>query len=114
MKNNSRKVRKQKRVRSKIVGTNKRPRLSVHRTNTSTYAQLIDDAKKVTILTVSEKHLPEVGGTKTEKAKALGVLLAQKAKEKKIKEAVFDRGSYAFHGRVKAICEGAKEGGLIC
>lgn len=103
---------RQTRIRAKISGTAETPRLSVHRTNAFMYAQLIDDAKAVTVLSVSEKELGKVTGTKTEKAKAVGVLLAKKAGDKKIKKAVFDKGSFRYHGRVKALAEGAREGGL--
>ena len=100
------------RIRAKIAGTAHIPRLSVHRTNAHVYAQLIDDAKAVTIFGVSEKELGKGKGTKTEKAKELGVLLAKKAGEKKIKKVVFDKGALRYHGRVKALAEGAREGGL--
>ncbi len=100
------------RIRVKIAGTNEAPRLSVHRTNAYVYAQLIDDAKAVTLVGVSEKELGKVAGTKTEKARALGALLAKKAEEKKIKKVVFDKGAFQYHGRVKAFAEGAREGGL--
>lgn len=103
---------RQKRIRAKISGTAETPRLSVHRTNAHVYAQLIDDAEAVTIVGVSEKELGKVSGTKTDKAKALGALLAKKAEEKKIKKVVFDKGAFKYHGRVKAVAEGAREGGL--
>lgn len=106
-----RKLRTQKRTRAKISGTAHMPRLSVHRTNVAIYAQLIDDVSAKTILGVSEKMLSSKG-TKTEKATALGQLLAKKALEAKIKTVVFDRGQYRYHGRVKAFAEGAREGGL--
>ena len=75
------------------------------------FVQLIDDIKNVTIIGVTEKNL-KTKGTKTERAKALGLLLAEKAKAKKITKIVFDRGSYAYHGRVKSVAEGLREGGL--
>ncbi len=104
--------RRQKKVRAKIHGTKDMPRLSVCRTGKSFYAQLIDDEKAVTLIGVSERMLGNTKATKTEKAKALGVLVAQKAKDAKIKKAVFDRGAYRYHGRVRAFAEGAREGGL--
>ena len=110
--NKTTKQRRQKKVRSKVQGTKDMPRLSVHRTTRYLYAQLIDDAKQVTLLGVSEKQLEKAGGTKTEKAKMLGTLIAQKAKTAKITKVVFDRGSFRYHGRVKAFAEGAREGGL--
>lgn len=103
---------RQTRIRAKITGTAEAPRLTVHRSNAHVYAQLIDDTKAVTVVGVSEKELGKVAGTKTDKAKALGALLAQKAGEKKIKKAVFDKGAFRYHGRVKALAEGAREGGL--
>jgi large subunit ribosomal protein L18 len=108
-----RKIKRQIRTRSKIRGTGERPRLSVYKSNRFMYAQLIDDSSRKTIVGVSEKELkelPPVG--KIAKAKAVGILLAKKAMEKKIKKVVFDRGSYAYHGRIIGIAEGAREGGL--
>ncbi len=116
MNTNKQKLRRKIRTRGKIVGTQERPRLSVSRSNKSIYAQLIDDAHHVTILGVSEKHFEGIDAkkaTKTEKAKKLGLLLAKKAGEKKVKKAVFDKGSFRYHGRVKALAEGAREGGLV-
>lgn len=101
------------RVRSKIQGTKERPRLSVFRSNKYMYAQLIDDSSQRTILGVSEKKLGKVEGAKFEKSKQLGLLLAKEALSKKIKKVVFDRGSYVYKGRVKALAEGAREGGLV-
>jgi large subunit ribosomal protein L18 len=101
------------RVRSKIRGTKDVPRLSVFRSNRYIYAQLIDDEKGKTVLGVLEKNLEHTKGVKKiERAKALGLLLAKKAMDKKIKKVVFDRGSYAYHGRVRLLAEGAREGGL--
>lgn len=108
----ARKIKRQIRTRSKIRGTADRPRLSVYKSNVFMYAQLIDDAAKKTIIGVSEKHLKEAPKGKIAKAKAVGILLAKKAAEKKIKKVVFDRGSYSYHGRISSIAEGAREGGL--
>lgn len=105
------KIRRQVRVRSKVKNVEGRMRLSVFRSNKYIYAQLIDDAKGQTVIGVSEKLLKK-DGTKSEKAKELGLLLADKAKAKKITKIVFDRGSYAYHGRVKSVAEGLREGGL--
>lgn len=105
------KQRRERRIRGKIVGTAARPRLSVFRSNAHMYAQLIDDQKRETLLGVSDKLVSKVAG-KANIAKELGVALAKKALEKKIKSVVFDKGSYAYHGRVKAVAEGAREGGL--
>jgi large subunit ribosomal protein L18 len=107
------KILRKNRVRAKVKLNVFRPRLSVYRSNKFIYAQIIDDNKKVTLLGLSEKHLPLVKQTKRiEKSKELGLLIAKKAIEKKIKEVVFDRGSYRYHGRIKALAEGAREGGL--
>lgn len=88
------------------------PRLSVYRSNNYIYAQLIDDNVAKTILAVSEKDLGKEKGVRVNTAKELGILMAKKAGEKKIKKAVFDRGSYRYHGRVKAFAQGVREGGL--
>ncbi|MEK7160012.1 MAG: 50S ribosomal protein L18 [Patescibacteria group bacterium] len=101
------------RVRAKTKGTLSKPRLSVYRSNRFIYAQIIDDDKRKTIVGVSEKNLSLKEKTKkADKSKELGLLIAKKALAKKIKEVVFDRGSYKYHGRVKAVAEGAREGGL--
>lgn len=98
-------------IRSKISGTPARPRLCVFRSNTHIYAQLIDDTTRSTIASVKDI---EIKGKKdkTAIAKEVGLLLAKKAIEKKISEVVFDRGGFQYHGRVKALAEGAREGGL--
>lgn len=101
-----------KRIRAKIIGTSARPRLSVFRSHRHIYGQLIDDEKAKTLLSVSDKEIKNGKAAKKEIAKDVGKLLAQKAQEKKIKEIVFDRGGYKFHGRIKAVAEGAREGGL--
>ena len=97
------------RIRNKISGTAECPRLSVFRSNTNTYAQLIDDVAGVTLVSASSQ---DEKGTKTEQAQAVGKAIAVKAIEKGIKEVVFDRGGYAYHGRVKALAEAARENGL--
>jgi large subunit ribosomal protein L18 len=101
-----------RRVRAKIHGTSKRPRLSVFRSNRYISAQLFDDDRGITILTVSDKQAKALKGTKTERAEAVGKLFAERAKKKKVKSVIFDRGAYRFHGRVKAFAEGARAGGL--
>lgn len=113
MNKNIQKLRRKNRARKKIRGTGVRPRLSVFRSNRFMYAQLINDEAGKTIVGISEKHLS--GKTKLKKkelAKALGALLAKKAMENKIKKAVFDKGSYRYQGRVSALADGAREGGL--
>lgn len=107
----NRKLRRQIRVRAKIRSGNERLRLSVFRSNKYIFAQIIDDLKNQTVIGVSEKSI-KTPGTKSDKAKAVGLLLAKEAKTKKITKIVFDRGRYAYHGRVKAIAEGLREGGL--
>lgn len=107
-----RKQKRQIRTRSKIRGTQDRPRLSVFKSNRFIYAQLINDTAGKTIVGVSEKHLKEKLTGKSTRAKAVGVLLAKKAIDKKIKKVVFDRGSYSYHGRISSIAQGAREGGL--
>lgn len=100
------------RVRSKIVGSSKRPRLSCFRSNKHIYAQLINDEKGETLVSASDLELNQKGLTKTEKARKVGQLIAKKAKAKKITQVVFDRGGFKYHGRIKAVAEGARESGL--
>ena len=100
------------RVRNRISGTAECPRLNVFRSNTHIYAQLIDDVAGVTLVSASALDKEISGGTKTEQATAVGSLIAKKAQEKGIKEVVFDRGGNIYHGRVAALAEGAREGGL--
>ena len=110
---NKARIRKHKRVRGKISGTAQRPRLNVFRSNTNIYAQLIDDVKGVTLASASslEKDFGEAKGN-CEEARKVGQLIAARAAEKGITEVVFDRGGYIYHGRVKELAEGAREGGL--
>ena len=98
------------RVRGKVKGTANAPRLCVYRSLNNIYAQLIDDVKGNTLVTASTGTLE--GKSKTEEAKAVGNLLAKKALEKGIENAVFDRGGYLYIGRVAALADGAREGGL--
>ncbi len=111
--NNNARIKRHKRVRGKISGTAERPRLNVFRSNTNIYAQLIDDVNGVTLAAASslDKEISGNGGNK-EAAKEVGKLLAKKATDKGIAEVVFDRGGYVYHGRVKELAEGAREGGL--
>lgn len=102
---------KKNRSRAKISGTAEKPRLSIFRSNKYTYAQLIDDLKGHTLASASTQELKK-GGKKAELAKLLGELIAEKAKKAGIKSAVFHRSYYRYHGRVKAVAEGAREGGL--
>jgi len=112
LKKDIRAQRRKKRVKSKIFGTEKRPRISVFRSNKSLFAQIIDDQKGETLVSVSEKEISDKKATKSQRAKLLGELLAKKAAKKKIERVIFDRSSYKYHGRVKAFAEGAKEKGL--
>lgn len=102
-------------IRAKIAGTAQKPRLSVFRSNRDIYVQLIDDDNSVTIAAASskEKDIVAQKGNKTEKSKLVGQSIARKAKELGIEAVVFDRGGNLYHGRVKAIADGAREGGLI-
>ena len=110
---NTARLKRHARVRKKISGTAARPRLNVFRSAKHIYAQLIDDGKGVTLATASsvEKDFGMNGGNK-EAAKKVGELVAKRAAEKGITEVVFDRGGYIYHGRVKELAEGAREGGL--
>ena len=110
---NKARLHRHKRVRGKINGTAERPRLNVFRSTSNIYAQLIDDEKGVTLASAStlDKEFNGYGGNK-EAAKIVGNLIAKRALEKGISEVVFDRGGYVFHGRVKEVADGAREGGL--
>jgi large subunit ribosomal protein L18 len=99
------------RIRKKISGTSERPRLTVFRSSKSIYCQIINDVAGTTLVAASSKE-GAITGTKTEQAVAVGKLLAEKAKSAGIQSVVFDRTGYLYHGRVKALAEGAREGGL--
>jgi large subunit ribosomal protein L18 len=109
-----RKKRIQKRIRKKISGTTARPRLSVYRSNIEIYAQVIDDKTGKTIVAAGsrDKDLKGDKSAKAEISKKVGIAIAAKAKAAGIEAVVFDRGGYLYHGRVKALAEGAREGGL--
>lgn len=102
------------RIRKKINGNATKPRLSVFRSNMEIYAQLVNDENGTTIAAASskEKDIAAQKITKVEKSKLVGAAVARKASELGIKDVVFDRGGYIYHGRVKAVAEGAREGGL--
>ena len=110
--NRQRRLRRRRRVRARVVGSAERPRLSVYRSNRGVFAQLIDDTKGHTLAAVNwiEPELRELRAS--EQAKRAGQLLADRAKAAGVETCVFDRGGYQFHGRVKALAEGAREGGL--
>ena len=101
------------RVRGKISGTPERPRLNVFRSNANIYAQIIDDVNGVTLVAANTLEKEFEGATgNCEAAKKVGTVLAERAKAKGIEQVVFDRGGYLYHGRVAALAEGAREGGL--
>ena len=110
---NKQRMKRHKRVRAKISGTPVCPRLNVFRSEANIYAQIIDDTKGLTLAAASslEKDF-ECDGTKTDAARKVGEILAERAKAKGIETVVFDRGGYLYHGRVQALAEGAREGGL--
>ena len=115
MKNESRnavRVRKHARVRAKISGTPECPRLVVFRSNKNIEAQIIDDVKGVTLVSASSVQLKLSNGGNVEGAKLVGAKIAELAKAKKIEKVVFDRGGYIYHGRVQALADAAREGGL--
>ena len=114
-------IKRHRRVRAKISGTGRIPRLCVFRSINHIYAQLIDDEKGRTLISASDKEISKSNkiekeekemSQKIRKSYEVGKLLAKKALEKNIKKAVFDRGGYVYHGRVRALAEGAREGGL--
>ena len=118
-------IKRRKRVRAKISGTNSVPRFSVFRSNKNIYAQLIDDEKGKTLVAASDKELKSLKEEKKKDKKEIirtgkilvayemGKLIAEKAIKKDIKKVVFDRGGHKYHGRVKAVADGAREGGLV-
>jgi large subunit ribosomal protein L18 len=108
-----RRLRRRRRVRARVTGTTQRPRLSVYRSNRGVFAQLIDDGKGHTVAAVNwiEPELRKL--TASEQAKRAGELLAERAKAAGVETCVFDRGGYQYHGRVKSLAEGAREGGLV-
>ncbi|MBN1262957.1 MAG: 50S ribosomal protein L18 [Candidatus Pacebacteria bacterium] len=118
-KNNRSFLRRKARTRKKIRNSANRLRLSVFRSNKSIYAQIIDDQKGITLIAVCSRELDKPEGkaspdreSKMDQARLVGEILAKKALEKEIKQVVFDRGSFAYHGRVKALAEGARKAGL--
>ena len=102
------------RIRKKLSGTSERPRMTVYRSNKQIYVQLVDDVKGVTILSASskEKEIADQKGNKKDQAKLVGKRVAEKATDKGIKEVVFDRNGYLYHGRVKDLADAARENGL--
>ena len=111
----SQRILKHKRVRKKIMGSAKIPRLAVFRSNKYIYAQLVDDVSKVTVVASSDMDLPADASkkaSKLNKAFEVGANLAKEATKKNIKKVIFDRGGFKYHGRVKSLAEGARKGGL--
>ena len=104
--------RRHRRVRAKVSGTAERPRLAVYRSNAHIYAQLIDDATGRTLAAASSGEKQVAGTARAEGPAAVGKLIAERAKAAGVETCVFDRGGYLYHGRVKALAEGAREGGL--
>ena len=111
---NDRLITRKKRVRSKISGTPQRPRLSVYKSNTNIYAQLIDDVNGVTLASANslQKDVAESEHANVETAKKVGAAIGKRALEAGIEEVVFDRGGHIYHGKIKAIAESAREAGL--
>lgn len=114
---NTKLVQRQKvryRIRKKVVGTSEKPRLSVFRSNTDIYVQMIDDDKAITLVAASsrDKDISAQKLTKVEKSKMVGLLIGRKALELGLKKCVFDRGGNLYHGRVKSVADGAREAGL--
>jgi large subunit ribosomal protein L18 len=107
-----RRQRRHRRVRGRVHGSAARPRLCVFRSSKGIYAQVIDDDAGATLAAASTLHLRGTSGTKSERAAVVGKLVAQRARDAGIARVVFDRGGYLYHGRVKALADGAREGGL--
>ena len=107
-----RRVRIKQGIRSKISGTSERPRLSVYKSNRAIYAQLIDDIEGHTLASASSKELGDQSNVNLDLSKQVGQKVAERAKDKGVEAVVFDRNGYLFHGNVKALADGAREGGL--
>jgi large subunit ribosomal protein L18 len=109
---NAMRARRAVRVRSKVRGTGDRPRLSVFRSNRAIWVQIIDDSTGRTLASADSNHIAETGLSKKDQATKVGALVAERAKAAGVERVVFDRGSYLYHGRVKALADGAREAGL--
>jgi large subunit ribosomal protein L18 len=110
---NQARAKRRKRIRGKISGTGERPRVSVFRSNKAIYVQLIDDSASVTLAAARSAEVEAAGLDKSGVARKVGLLLAERARAKSVEQVVFDRSGYLYHGRVKALAEGAREGGLV-
>ncbi len=108
----SKRARRKRRVRKKVSGSTERPRLTIYRSNRHMYAQIVDDVSGVTVAAASTLDEGAGGDDKKAKAKEVGRLVAERAKEKGIEAVVFDRNGYIYHGRVAAVADGAREAGL--
>ena len=106
-------AKRKKRIRGRMTGTPERPRLSVFRSNKAIYAQVVNDMEHTTLASARSIEVDGAGLKKSDVAKKVGELLAQRAKDKGIERVVFDRSGYLYHGSVKALAEGAREGGLV-
>ncbi len=106
-------AKRKKRIRGRMTGTPERPRISVFRSNKAIYVQVVDDLDHRTLAAARSAEVDGAGLDKSGVAKKVGELLAQRAKDKGIEQVVFDRSGYLYHGRVKALAEGAREGGLV-
>jgi large subunit ribosomal protein L18 len=107
-------TKRRRRIRAKVAGSGERPRVSVFRSNRAIYAQLIDDATGTTLAAARSAEIDATGGLdKSGVAKKVGLLLAERARAANVDTVVFDRSGYLYHGRVKALAEGAREGGLV-
>lgn len=111
-KNRERRTRIKMGIRKKLSGTSERPRLSIFRSNTGIYAQIVDDIKGVTIVSASTKELGDKAKLNIENSKNVGKKIAEKAVASGVQAIVFDRNGYLYHGNIKAFAEGAREGGL--
>ena len=115
--NKSRRIMRHTRVRRNLRGSSERPRLAVYRSLNHVYAQVIDDDKRVTLVAASSLDGPikeqKNGSKKADVSEMVGTLVAQRAKEKGINSVVFDRGGYKYHGRIKALADAARKGGLV-
>jgi large subunit ribosomal protein L18 len=109
---NTRRLRIKRGIRKSVNGTAQRPRLAVYKSNTSIYAQLVDDTNGHTLAAASSKEIGTKGNANVEVSKNVGKKIAEKAKDHGIEVVVFDRSGYLYHGKVKALADGAREGGL--
>jgi len=109
---NQKKIKRQRKIRAKVIGTSQRPRLNISRSLNGINVQVIDDSIGKTLVSANNKEIKDKKLSKTDQAAQVGKLIAQKATEKKITKVVFDRGGNQYHGRIKALADAAREGGL--